>query len=138
MSLRIPGVLQSNQVAELVAILHVSQKTAPFAPLHIISDSKYVINGLTKKLHTWEERGWIGIANKENFKATVSHLRQRGAVTSFQWVKGHAGDLENKEADGLVLEDALKPNCDYINFSVNKKFDLTGAQLSCICVTSRV
>jgi len=35
MSLRIPGVLQSNQVAELVAILHVLQKTAPFAPLHI-------------------------------------------------------------------------------------------------------
>jgi ribonuclease HI len=108
-SLRIPGENQSNQVAELVAILHALKKAAPFAALHINSDSRYVVDGLTKNLTMWEKCGWIGATNKDFFKAIASHLRQRGAVTFLKWVKGHATGLGNKEANKLALEGAQKP-----------------------------
>ena len=129
-SLRIPGVNQSNQVAELAAVLYAVKETAPFATLHINSDSKYVVEGLTKNLTTWEKMGWIGIANKDFFKATTSHLRQRGAATFLRWVKGHSGDLGNEEADQLALEGATKTAFNIIDLSVDGKFNLTGAQLS--------
>jgi ribonuclease HI len=131
-SLRIPGTNQSNQVAELTAILYVAQKTAPFAPLLVKSDSKYAIDGITLNLQQWEEHGWIGVANKELFKAIVSHLRQRGATTHFQWVQGHDGEMGNEGADELAGNGALKTTFDVIDLSVNGKFNLTGAQLSCM------
>jgi ribonuclease HI len=131
-SLRIPGENQSNQVAELIAVLYVLNKAAPFATLHINSDSRYVVDGLTKNLPTWEKRGWIGVTNKDLFKAIASHLRQRGAVTFLKWVKGHATSLGNKEADKLALEGAQKTTFDIVDLSINKKFNLTGAQLSCM------
>src|ERR1700748_1116831 len=65
-ALRIPGENQSSQIGALAAILHAIQNTPPFAPLHIISNSKYVVKGLTVHLPRWEQSGWIGIAN-ENF-----------------------------------------------------------------------
>jgi len=108
----------------------VVKKTAPFAPLHINSASKYIIDGLTKNLPRWEEQGWIGVENKEFFKPTVSHLHQRGATTTFKWTKGHPSLPGNVGADDLALQGALKTTFDVIDLSIDEKFDLTGAQLS--------
>lgn len=74
----------------------------PFAPLHIVSDSKYVIEGLTIHLPKWERRGWIGVANADVVQETVALLRSRSARTTFRWVKGHAGIEGNEEADKLA------------------------------------
>ncbi|KAI0329240.1 RnaseH-domain-containing protein [Cubamyces sp. BRFM 1775] len=83
--------------------------TPPFAPLHIISDSKYVVDGLTKWLPKWEEEGWIGVANRRQIKEAAALLRSRSAVTTFQWVKGHSGVRGNDEADRLAAEGAEQP-----------------------------
>jgi len=117
-SLRILGENQTNQVAEPVAVLHALQKAALFAALHINSDSRYVVDGLTKNLPMWEKHGWIGVTNKDLFKAIVSHLHQRGAVTFLKWVKGHAASLGNKAADKLALEGAQKTTFDIIDLSI--------------------
>jgi len=52
--IRVPGESQSNQVGELVAVIEAINATPPFQPLEILTDSKYVINGLTTHLRTWE------------------------------------------------------------------------------------
>lgn len=129
-SLRIPGKIQSNQVGELAAILHTLRITPPFAQINFISDSKYVIDALTLHHKKWEQRGWIGIANKDIFKPTLALLRQRGAVTTFQWVKGHNGNLGNEGADALAGIGAEKANPDHLNLEIDPRFDLSGAQLS--------
>jgi hypothetical protein len=64
-ALKIPGPNQSKQVGQLAAVLHAVQKTPPFAPLHIISNSKYIIDCFFRKLASWEECGWINIPHKE-------------------------------------------------------------------------
>ncbi|EIW59212.1 uncharacterized protein TRAVEDRAFT_82922, partial [Trametes versicolor FP-101664 SS1] len=81
----------------------------PFVPLHVVSDSKYVVDGLTRHLVAWERRGWIGVANSALLMETVALLRTRSAPTTFRWVKGHARLHGNEEADRLAGDGANLP-----------------------------
>ncbi|OJT01831.1 Transposon TX1 uncharacterized 149 kDa protein [Trametes pubescens] len=105
---RVPYDTQSNQTAEVYAIILAEQRVAPFAPLHFVSDSKYVVDGLTKYLPRWEEKGWIGVANASVFRDAAAALRARSAVTTLRWVKGHSRVAGNEAADALAREGALK------------------------------
>lgn len=129
-AIRVPGQNHSNQIGEVVGALRAIQKTPAFSPLDLLSDSMYVIKALTMFLAKWEECGYIGVANKEIFKAIVALLRERGAPTRFKWVKGHSGILGNEEADKLAGEGALKEIPSELDLKIKNKFNLTGAQLS--------
>ena len=129
-AMRIPGEHQSNQIGEIVAVLRAASAVPKFIPLRIMSDSMYVINGLTKHLSNWEDAGWIGIKNAPFFKKTAHILKQRIAVTTFQWIKGHSGSQGNEGSDQLAKEGANKPHPDYMNLEVPIEFDLQGAKLS--------
>jgi len=67
-ALRIPGPHQSNQVGKLAAVIAAAERTPNYYELKIITDSRYMIEGLTKHLPEWEDRGWIGIMNADLFK----------------------------------------------------------------------
>ncbi|OJT05923.1 LINE-1 reverse transcriptase -like protein [Trametes pubescens] len=99
---RVPHDAQSNQVAEIYAVTLAASKVAPFAPLHLVSDSKYVVDGMTVYLPAWERRGWIGVANASILREMVAALRARSALTTLRWVKGHAEVEGNEEADKLA------------------------------------
>ena len=129
---RVPGPLQSNQVGELAAVIVATNCVPRFQPLKIITDSRYVINGLTYYLGPWEDQGWIGINNATLFKKAAFLLRMRTAKTSFQWVKGHAGDQGNEESDRLAKEGAKKDAPDTLNLDIPIEFDLQGAKLASI------
>ncbi|KAF8139896.1 hypothetical protein EV363DRAFT_315601 [Boletus edulis] len=46
----------------------------PTTPITIITDSRYLIDGLTKHLSTWEDNGWNDIRNAEWFQAAAYQL----------------------------------------------------------------
>ncbi|KAI0047111.1 ribonuclease H-like protein, partial [Auriscalpium vulgare] len=127
---RVPGPFQSNQVGEIVAVILALQSIPHMAPLCIKSDSRYVIDGLTQHLQSWEDRGWIGVANAVFFATAAFLLRRRSAPTTFTWVKGHAGDAGNEHADRLADEGARKPDPDVLDLSIDPAFHLSGAKLS--------
>ena len=129
-AIRIPGTNQSNQVGEIAAVVVAIEKIPNYTPLRIKTDSRYVIDGLTIHLKTWEDRGWIGIKNKEWFKRAAYLLRRRTAPTIFQWVKGHNGVLGNEQSDRLAKEGAEKDTPDEISLEVPEHFDLQGAKLA--------
>lgn len=131
-AIKLPGPIQTNQVGEVAAILQVVNTNSHFTPLHIKTDSKYVINGLTKHLKSWEDRGWIGVSNKDILKATSTALRLRGSPTYFEWVKGHSGINGNEGADEKANEGANKQIADHIDLSIPDNFNISGAKLSCI------
>ena len=56
-AIKVPGATQSNQAGEIAAVVVALQSVPPITPLEIISDSRYVINGLTKHLASWEDAG---------------------------------------------------------------------------------
>lgn len=131
-AIKVPGSTHSNQIGELSAILIALQSADPKTPLKIVSDSKYVIEGLNTHLTKWEDEGWIGVANATLFKAAAYHLRRRPAPTIFQWIKGHNGNIGNEKADELAMSGALHTIPDLIDTYVPRNFDTQGAKLSAI------
>ena len=129
---RLSGPHQSNQAAEIAAIIQATSATPPFRPLTIISDSKYAINGLTTHLNTWEDIGWINIKNAPLFKRAAYLLKKRTATTHFRWIKGHSGDQGNDECDQLAKEGAAKPFPNELDLEIPITFDLQGAKLSAL------
>jgi ribonuclease HI len=67
-AIKVPGQKQSNQVGELAAVIEAICSFPPFYPLTIITDSRYVIDGLTLHPGKWEDDGWIG--HQQNLKKT--------------------------------------------------------------------
>ncbi|KAI0353111.1 ribonuclease H-like protein [Trametes cingulata] len=106
---RVPAGTQSNQAGEIYAITVAESKVAPFAPMNIVSDSKYVVDGLTMHLPQWERVGWIGVQNADLFREAVASLRARSAPTTLRWVKGHSRNQGNDGADRLAKHGAAQP-----------------------------
>lgn len=131
-ALRVPGETQSNQTGELAAVIAALQTTPHFNPMEIVSDSRYVIDGLTLHLRKWEDKGWIKIENAALFKKAAFLLKNRSAKTTFRWVKGHNGTLGNEESDKLAKEGAEKDLPDELDLQIPAEFDLQGAKIRTI------
>lgn len=129
-ALRIESDNPTHQIGELAGVCWAVKNEPPQIPLHLIGDSKYVIEGLTKNLPKWEARGYIGVAHKEMFRAAAAALRTRTTPTTFQWVKGHSGIPGNEGADKLAKEGAEKDVFDAPDLEIDPRFNLSGAQLS--------
>ena len=77
----------------------------PGCEVHVFSDSKYVLTGITEWLPNWKMRGWKTAAKKPVLNADLwQQLDQLSAQHTIQWnwVKGHSGHPENERADALA------------------------------------
>lgn len=108
------GALQTNQRAELTAILRAISIAPVTQSVTIITDSQYSIHCVTRWFQNWEKNGWISslkkeVQNKDLVQACLGKIRQResqGARTNFVWVKGHSNEKGNVEADKLAVAGA--------------------------------
>lgn len=99
----------TNNIAELtaarkaLAILRTLEVTEALVYL----DSKYVLEGVTKWVETWQKSGWVRadgepVANKELWQALLDDLNELyldKVKVTWQWIKGHDGDVGNELAD---------------------------------------
>jgi ribonuclease HI len=73
-----------------------------------VSDSKYLVQGITEWVHGWKRRGWKrktgAIENVEMWRE-LDEWNQRHRVT-WKWVRGHAGHAKNEYADFLAVSAA--------------------------------
>jgi ribonuclease HI len=128
-STQMPDKLATNNTVELAAVLTVISQTDTHCNLHIMSDSKYIIDGLTKHYKHWEDIGWINIRNPDLFKATIVALRLRKGKTTFEKVKGHSGVEGNEAADQLAANRATKDIPVDIDISIPEEIDISGTKL---------
>ena len=78
----LPGKVQTNQRAELMAVLIALRETPKGDKLEILSDSQYVLKGIIEGIREWEDKGWLGVDNSDLFKEVVYELDTRGVVTT--------------------------------------------------------
>jgi ribonuclease HI len=97
-SMALPGHVQTNNRAELAAVLHVLQVEP--RKLLIKTDSDYVLKGCLHHRHVWATAGWAGLMNADLWRQVHSHLESRNTVVVFSKVKGHA--TPEDVAGGLV------------------------------------
>ena len=94
----------NNRMELLAAISALEALTRP-APVQLYTDSKYVLDGITKWLPGWQRNGWK-TSSKQPVKNVDLWQRLVAAMAphevSWHWVKGHNGDPGNERADELA------------------------------------
>ena len=94
----------NNQMELTAAIMALDALERP-SSITIVTDSSYVKDGITKWILSWKKNGWKTAAKKavknEELWKKLDIATQRHEV-SWEWIKGHAGHVENEEADELA------------------------------------
>lgn len=113
---RLEGETQTNQRAELTAVIRALERTKKNAKIRIFTDSKYTIDCSTNWYRSWEKNNWMKpdgepVLNQDLIKrirALIDERDRAGFKTLFQWVKGHSSIAGNLNADRLAVAGAKK------------------------------
>lgn len=99
----------NNRMELLAVIVALEAITKKEYPVEVFSDSKYVIDAITKGwLRAWVQKGFKG---KKNQDLWMRYLRaSQGFSVTFHWVKGHNGHPENERCDQLAVRAAEGEN----------------------------
>lgn len=116
MSERLEGDIQTNQRAELTAVLRALESVKDVERIRIFTDSKYTIDCVNSWYKSWQKNDWKKsngdvVLNQDLIKGIRALIEERdeaGFDTLFQWVKGHASNAGNIAADKLAVAGAKK------------------------------
>ncbi len=101
----------TNNRMELVAIIESLKNINHGTNIKIYSDSKYVLDGITKWIHNWKKNGWKSSSKKDvknkDLWEKLDHLVIKFKIR-WEWVKGHSDDINNNAVDKLARDEALK------------------------------
>ena len=103
----------TNNRMELMAVITALEKIDENYEGSIIisSDSKYVIEGFTSWMPKWKRNNWkttqkTDVVNKDLWERLSKASANK--VIEWNWVKGHAGQVENERCDELARNEAIK------------------------------
>ncbi|GAA0284781.1 ribonuclease HI [Alteraurantiacibacter aestuarii] len=99
----------TNNRMEMTAVIRGLHALIEPCEVTIHSDSKYVIDGMTKWIKGWQKNGWINASKKPVRNADLWHdliEAVRPHKVTWQWVKGHNGHVENERVDRLASDAA--------------------------------
>jgi ribonuclease HI len=95
----------TNNRMELRAVLEALDGLPSGEAVEVVSDSRYVVDALSKWIHGWRRKGWrtatgTPVLNRDLIEAVDarrSELRIR-----YTWVRGHDGHAVNEVVDALA------------------------------------
>ncbi len=96
----------TNNRMELTAVIEGLKALKESCQVELYTDSKYVLEGATKWLQGWQEKGWKKadkkpVINVDLWQILVPLLSRHQIV--WHWVKGHAGNPYNERVDMLAV-----------------------------------
>ena len=102
----------TNNRMEMMAVIRGLEAIATPSNVLVVSDSQYVIKGITQWIHGWKKRGWRNasgqpVKNRDLWERLDSLCRIHRV--QWEWVRGHEGHPGNERADFLARE-AIEPN----------------------------
>jgi ribonuclease HI len=97
--------ITTNNQMELTAVIEGLSLLKKPCEVELFTDSKYVLEGATKWLDGWIQRGWKKadkkpVLNRDLWEKLIP-LFQKHTIT-WHWVKGHAGHPENERVDTMA------------------------------------
>lgn len=99
----------TNNRMEMTAVIRALNTLIEPCEVELYSDSKYVLDGITKWVHGWKKSGWINASKKPVRNADLWHelidASERHTM-HWHWVRGHDGHPENERADKLASDQA--------------------------------
>ncbi len=95
----------TNNKMELTAAIQALKTFEKESTITLITDSKYVKDGIQSWIENWKKNGWKTAAKKpvknKELWIELNELIARHNIT-WEWVKGHAGNTHNEKADYLA------------------------------------
>jgi ribonuclease HI len=101
----------TNNRMEMTAVLRGLAALKEPCAVTVHTDSRYVIDGMTKWIFGWQKKGWINAAkkpviNEDLWRELIAAARPH--KVTWEWVKGHSGHPENERCDALASEEAAR------------------------------
>ncbi len=102
----------TNNRMELTAVIEALALLKEPCVVELYSDSKYVIDGLSKRwARGWQKRGWIKSDKKPALNPDLWErlldLTDRHEM-HYHWVKGHAENEKNNRCDQMAVAESKK------------------------------
>lgn len=125
----------TNNRMEMTAALKALEYAAKLAAseehideITVLTDSAYLLNGITKWVHGWKQKGWISsqkqeVLNRdiwEKLSDTTDGLARGKVKLSWKLVKGHAGHSLNERCDEIATSFADDADIDLYDGSLEK------------------
>ena len=100
----------TNNRMEMTAVIEALKALKRPCRVTLSTDSRYVIDGLTKWLHGWQKNGWRTadkkpVKNADLWQELIAAAKPHRI--DWQWVKGHNGHPDNERADALASNAAI-------------------------------
>ena len=99
----------TNNRMEMTAALRALKALIEPCEVTLHTDSRYLIDGMTKWIEGWKKRGWVNASKKPVRNADLWHDLIEAAAPHtihWEWVKGHSGHEENERVDRLASDAA--------------------------------
>ena len=95
----------TNNRMEMTAVIESLKQLKRPCRLKIISDSAYVVKGMTEWLPGWIRRNWLNsqkktVINRDLWEMLIKLCKPH--EIEWEWVKGHRGHEENERCDELA------------------------------------
>jgi ribonuclease HI len=100
----------TNNRMELTAVIQALRQLKRPCRVRLLSDSSYVIKGMTEWLPGWVKRNWTNVQknpvlNRDLWESLLKVSKPH--KVEWIWVKGHHGQKENERCDELA-RDAIR------------------------------
>ncbi len=95
----------TNNRMELTAAIEALAAVKRKCPIRLITDSRYLMDGVEHWLPKWKDNQWLN-AKRKPVKNQDLWMRLDALASAldvdWRWVRGHSGHLGNERADGLA------------------------------------
>lgn len=99
--------LTTNNIMEMTAALEGLRALPDGASAVVVTDSRYLHDGMTSWLAGWKRRGWKtaggGAVKNRGLWEALEAETDRHASVRWHWVRGHVGTELNERADQLAV-----------------------------------
>ncbi len=96
----------TNNRMEMMAVIEGLKALKAPTTVEVVTDSKYVGQGMTEWMPNWKKKNWRGAGNKPiknlDLWQILDELLQQHKI-HFTHVKGHSGHIENERCDELAV-----------------------------------
>ena len=95
----------TNNRMEMMAVIEALKQIRKSCRITIMSDSNYVIKGMTEWLPSWIKKNWKNsqkrpVLNQDLWKKLITLTKPH--QIEWKWIKGHKGHKENERCDNLA------------------------------------
>jgi len=103
--------LTTNNRMELLGVISALEALKRPCRVQIITDSNYVVKGMTEWLSGWREKGWKTFQKKDVLNRDLWERLLAAALphqVEWVWIKGHSGHPENERCDRIARKEIKK------------------------------